>query len=491
MTIRIHHRPEDLEGLHRLALRLINADSHEDLLNAVAEEAMRILVADRGLLLLSRSEGEDPQVVRSWGKQSGNHDVSKAVLDRVMSHGEPLLIEDALADEKLAIRESVQRLEIRSVLAAPLRFGGEICGALYLETTPDLRIYADEEFDIFNRILELSSRALEANTKKLLLEQRSSLLERDLRARYRFPGIVTSHGAMLAVLETLGSVAATNLAILIQGESGTGKELLARAVYVNSRRNELPFQVINCAAIAPTLIESELFGHVKGAFTGATQDKKGLIAEVDGGTVFLDEVGELPIELQSKLLRTLQFGEVQRVGSARAETVDIRFVAATNKRLDQEVEAKRFREDLYFRLNAVVLEIPPLRDRREDILLLFQHFLRRECEVQERELPEVAEQVRVALAEFSWPGNVRQLENETFRALAMAGQERRIEFRHLSRQLRGHRVEVTALEPLAEVERKVVREHLRRANGNKSLAARTLGLSREGLRKKLNRWEKV
>ena len=486
--ITVIHRPEDLEGLHRLALRLINAESHDDLLNAVAEEAMAILSADRGLLLLSMAKGEEPQVVRSWGAHPTNDDVSRAVLDKVMQHGEPLLIQDAQQDEQLAMQESVQRLDIRSVLAAPLRFEGEVRGALYLEATPDRRIYAEEELDIFGRILDLSSRALEANTKRLLLERRSSLLERDLRARYKFPGIVTSDGDMLAVLETLGSVASTDLTILIQGESGTGKELLARAVYVNSKRSHQPFQVINCAAIAPTLIESELFGHVKGAFTGATQDKKGLIAEVKGGTVFLDEVGELPVELQSKLLRTLQFGEVQRVGSARAELVDVRFVAATNKQLEQEVAAKRFREDLYFRLNGVMLEIPPLRDRREDILLLFHHFLACKCSDEGREPPIVGRKARLALSEFEWPGNVRQLENEAFRALAMASQEKQIEVHHLSRQLRGNRVGEAPLESLGEVEHRVVEEHLRRANGNKSQAARTLGLSREGLRKKLARW---
>lgn len=490
MTVKINHRPEDLEGLHRLALKLINADDHERLLNAVAEEAMRILRADRGLLLLRRDSDDEPQVVRSWGSEPGNQAISRAVLRRVMDNGEPVLIPDAQEDQELAVRESVQRLGVRSVLAAPLLFEDQVRGALYLESTPDLRLYAEEEFDIFSRILELSSRALEASTKRLLLEQRTSMLERDLRARYKFPGIITSHDGMLSVLETLGTVAATELPILIQGESGTGKELLARAAHVNSKRSTRTLQVINCAAIAPTLIESELFGHVKGAFTGASRDKKGLLAAADGGTVFLDEIAELPNELQSKLLRTLQFGEVQPVGSARSLVVDVRFVAATNKQLEQEVAAGRFRGDLFFRLNAVVLEVPPLRERRGDIPLLFHHFLKRECSRQDLDEPALEDGVEDALVRFRWPGNVRQLENEAFRALALAGEGRVIRLSHLSPALREDAADEPALRPLAELERRAVYEHLRRAKGNKSQAARTLGISREGLRKKLARWDK-
>ncbi len=487
--VKIHHRPKDLEGLYQLALRLVKAQSHEELLTAIAEETMKTLRADRGFLLLGAS-GETPRVVRSWGGEAEDDDMSRTIIDHVMEQGEPILIQDALEDDQFSGQESVQRLGIRAVLAAPLKFGEEVRGAFYLETTPDLRIYAEEELDLFQRILDLASEALESVTRRLMLEQRSTALERDLRARHQFSGIVTSHSTMFQVLETLGQVATTELPILIQGESGTGKELLARAVYVNSRRSENAFQTINCAAISPTLIESELFGHVKGAFTGAVQDKRGMIAEADGGTVFLDEVGELPLDLQAKLLRTLQFGEVQRVGSARPEMVNVRFVAATNKVLADEVAAKRFREDLYFRLNAVLLEIPPLRERREDILLLFEHFVRRECERYEWPVPKVADGVRRALAEYSWPGNVRQLENETHRMLALSARNGEVTPQHLSRQLRHAGGIEDNLPTLEEMEKRVVESHLRAAQGNKSKAARTLGISREGLRKKLARWAK-
>ena len=490
MKVKLHHRPQDLEGLHRLALRLINADGHEDLLDAVAEEAMQILTADRGLLLLAGDQGGEMTVVRSWGSQPEDNDISRSLLQRVLEGGEPILVPDAQEDAQLAAHESIQRLGVRSVLAAPLVYEGQVRGALYLESTPDLRLYAEEELDIFGRILDLSSRALEANTRQLMLEQRTSMLERDLRSRYRFPGILTAHDGMMSVLETLGTIASTDLPVLIQGESGTGKELLARAVHVNSPFRRQTLQVINCAAIAPTLIESELFGHVRGAFTGASRDKKGLLVEADGGTVFLDEIGELPIELQSKLLRTLQFGEVQPVGSARSVEVKVRFVAATNKRLEDEIRAKRFREDLYFRLNAVVLDVPPLRERPQDIPLLFNHFLRRECEANDREQPDVDPATERALLDYAWPGNVRQLENEAFRALAMAAGEARIEPRHLSPTVAGDRRHESSLQPLAELERAAVEEHLRAAGGNKSQAARTLGISREGLRKKLARWRR-
>jgi transcriptional regulator with PAS, ATPase and Fis domain len=297
---------------------------------------------------------------------------------------------------------------------------------------------------------------------------------------------------MVSLLRTLTRVAETDLPVLIQGETGTGKELVARALYRRSARSSGPFVVLNCAAIPANLIESELFGHVRGAFTGAYQDRLGLIGAANRGTLFLDEIGEMPLELQPRLLRVLQSGDFNRLGSVRPERVDVRVVAATNRDLEREVEEGRFRSDLYFRLSSITLKIPPLRERPQDIHLLVDHFLRVYAGRQAREAPRLSRECLATLSSYAFPGNVRELEGEMARLVAISTPDEEVVAGALNdRILRRTGAAASAAQvlpmSLAEMEKKLILAVLEHTAGNRTRAAEILGISREGLRTKMQR----
>jgi transcriptional regulator with GAF, ATPase, and Fis domain len=483
----------DLEALYELAAELLQLEDYDQMLDVLVRRSLDLLRAERGFLVLKRGEtGElDFRVVRNWNAEElseGREPVSRSIVAEALRLGKPLLVEDALGDPRFSSHESVQDLGLRTVLAAPLIAEGRPVGALYLESRSAERLFEPQDLELFTRVLVLASRALAACAKRLGLEQRASLLEKDLLARYDFAGIVTRDAAFLKLLQTVAQVAGSDLPVLVQGPSGSGKELVSRALHLNSPRARGPFLTLNCGAISPQLLESELFGHVKGAFTGAVADRVGMIPQAGGGTLFLDEVGELPRELQVKLLRTLQFGEVQPVGSARPQSVNVRFVAATNRDLEQEVREGRFREDLLYRLNAITLHLPPLKERPDDILPLFQHFLGQAARRAGREAPKAGAELERALQAYGWPGNVRELENEAGRLLALTPPGLPLSVERLSRRItQAVLAEQESLLSLEEREREVIALHLRLAGGNRSQAARSLGISREGLRTKMKR----
>ncbi len=483
---------EKQDALVSLAIELLKLDDYDLMLDAVVRYSLSILRGERGFLVMKKGEGLDFKVVRNWSRDEleGEGDaVSRSIIGKVLRHGEPMLVEDAMSDDRFSKTESILRKGIRSVLAAPLEVEGKLAGALYLESRSIAHLFGREELKLFRRILEISSRALESCMRRILLEQRNSLLERDLLDRYNFPGILTRDPEFLRVLETVAQIAPSDLPVLVQGPTGTGKELIVRAIHLNSTRASRPYVTVNCGAVSPSLLESELFGHLRGSFTGASRDKTGLIPAAHTGTVFLDEVGELPKELQVKLLRTLQFGEVQPVGASRPETVDVRFIAATNRDLEAEVEAGEFREDLYYRLNAITLELPSLKARPGDILLLFHHFVKSAAEGSGRSIPQVTPHLEQVLQDYSWPGNIRDLENEAKRLVAITPDGVPLTVEHLSKRITNSTESpVEALASLAEVERRQIELHLSEASGNRTQAATTLGLSREGLRKKMKRF---
>jgi two-component system response regulator HydG len=297
---------------------------------------------------------------------------------------------------------------------------------------------------------------------------------------------------MQVIYKLIEDVAPTDATVLIQGESGTGKELVARAIHGNSFRKNKPFVVINCSAYPSTLLESELFGHEKGAFTGAVRQKPGRFEQADGGTVFLDEIGEINASAQIKLLRVLQSQQFERIGGEQKLKVDIRILAATNKNLLDEVKNSSFREDLFYRLNVIPINLPPLRERRNDIPLLSQYFLDRFCEEQNKEIKAFSSEAMRMLLDYSWPGNVRELENTIEHAVVLA-KEDMIQVSDIPKGLRDESISAPAKsnKTILENEKKLLQDVLEECGWNKKEAARRLGISRSALYGKLRRYKIV
>jgi DNA-binding NtrC family response regulator len=337
--------------------------------------------------------------------------------------------------------------------------------------------------------------AVERALKERLLRHEVDRLREEVAERYRFQNIIGRSPQMQEVFDLIRRVADSPVSVLITGESGTGKELVARALHFNSQRSNHPFMAVNCAAIPGELLESELFGYRKGAFTDAQQDRTGLIVEADGGTVFLDEVAELSPQLQAKLLRVLQEREVKPLGSARSVPIDVRFVSATNRLLDQLLKTGEFREDLYYRLNVVQIAIPPLRDRQEDILPLVSHLLHQAARRAAKDINGIAPQAAKALLAYKWPGNVRELENVIERAVALS-QTPQIERCDLPPALLERRstdvLSAAAAQNMtvADLEREYILQVLEEEEWNKSRAAQRLGLDRKTLYRKLEEYRR-
>ena len=334
-------------------------------------------------------------------------------------------------------------------------------------------------------------RVTERAVREAALRREINRLRREVHKEYSFHQILGKSKPMREVFDLIRRVADSPTNVLITGESGTGKELVAKAIHYNSERRDAPFVPVNCAAIPETLLESELFGHVKGAFTDAKTDKRGLFEEAQKGTIFLDEISELPLTLQAKLLRAIQEREVRRVGATRAVPVDVRIIAATNLMLAEEVTAKRFREDLFYRLNVIEIRLPPLRERKEDIPLLVEAFLRKCAEASHKELRGMTESALALLMDYPWPGNVRELENVIERAVTLARGEKIVP-EDLPPNIQGARGErkvineaVERILPLKEVEKEYILRILETTGGNKYQAAQALGIDRKTLYRKL------
>jgi len=468
----------------------------------VLDAAVELTGAERGYLVLQDRSGQ-PRARAVRGLVHGADFVapsanaaldqlahSRSIVARVLATGRALSTVDAARDERLSSAASVHQLALRSVLAVPLRLQGELRGALYLEDRQRPFAFGDPETALLTDLAELAGHALD--NLALAAAERRARMRLEI-ARARLARTVQAQAAELSSLRTPdqapaahGIVACSPRMQRARGESGTGKELMARAIHRASPRRSGPFISENCGAIPEPLLESTLFGHVKGAFTGADRRRHGLFELADGGTLLLDEIGEMPAAMQVRLLRVLQDGEVRPVGSERSRHVDVRVVAATHRDLEAMVRARTFREDLYYRLSVVTVDLPPLRERPEDLAplveaLLAKHGGGRPVRIDPSTLD--------ALTRCRFPGNVRQLENEIRRALALCGET--IGLEHLSASLFGG--EAAPADPLdmrAQVdalERRLIRRALEESAGNQTRAARLLGVSRFGLQKMMRR----
>ncbi len=471
---------------------------------ALVSAAIELVAADRGFLVERTPLGEF--VVRAAVPSTrGAEEVpSRSVVARALEAGGPLSTMDALEDERLRQAGSVHALALRSVLAVPMPRLAHATGGsewvLYLDDRLRPAAFDATDCALLSDLADIGAIALEG----ALELRKSRRAERSLRALRRslegqvevqreelrvrraedVQGLVVESAKMKAVMDLVRRVAPSDLPVLVQGESGVGKERIARALHDESHRSTGPFVAESCAALPETLLESVLFGHEKGAFSGAVQRHRGLFELADGGTLFLDEIGEMGAAMQAKLLRVLQQGELRRVGGERVVKVDVRVVGAGRAVLSDAVEAGRFREDLYYRLAVVTIEVPPLRERVEDIAPLVRHLLDRHG----RSDLGIAPAAMSALCARSWPGNVRELESELLRAMLVCGD--RLEVDHLG--------EAPTLAPsndgtldlrthLDALETQLIRAALTRTEGNQTKAAKLLGVSRYGLQKKLKR----
>jgi Nif-specific regulatory protein len=416
----------DLNTLLKISAAINAARNLAALAARLLELICEAVPAETGALLLLDEEGEVGDEFGStfaWERKPGEGNevrVSRTIARQVASEGVALLSNDALEGPDFSEAASLVAARTRSLLAVPLTASGATLGVIYLATGDPIAWFDEDHLQLVTAVAAVASSAIERLRRVEWLERENLRLREELDLGHNMIG---ESQRMREVYQLIARVAPTDSTVLIRGESGTGKELAARAIHQNSARADSPFVAINCAALTETLLESELFGHEKGAFTGAIVQKKGKLEIAQGGALFLDEIGEMPLSQQAKLLRVLQEREFERVGGARTLKADIRVIAATNRDLETAIKQGAFRQDLYYRLNVVTLTLPPLRERQADSPLLAYYFVARyaaKCKRQARGLSPAA---RAALLAYDWPGNVRELENAIERAVVLGSDE--------------------------------------------------------------------
>jgi transcriptional regulator with GAF, ATPase, and Fis domain len=475
-----------------------------EVIEATVKATFELLPRATHVAVLLRSESDKDRFALAVSRQrdgtAATQDpvrASRSVLRRVL--GDRAAVLTANAQEELSSSESIMGGQILSMIAVPLWRGDDIIGLIQADNRFSAGMFHEADLDT---VLLLGAQAALAVDNATMFQRIRATAEgargenaylKRREQKIKFDNIIGDSPAMKAVLSQLERVIDTRATVCIEGETGTGKELIASAIHYQSSRRDKMFVAQNCAALPENLLESELFGHKRGAFTSADSDKKGLFEIADGGTLFLDEMGEMPMSLQAKLLRVLQEGTIRAVGATSEKQVDVRIICATNRDLAAEVEKGRFRQDLYYRLMVFPIKLPPLRDRREDLPALAAHFLKRYAEEYRVELPGFSQDALDALASYNWPGNIRELENEIQRLVIQAEPGHWIEVTDLSPRLRKIEGTITRIAPqkgtlkemMDQVERWLIAEALRDHGGNKTKTAAALGITREGLHKKL------
>ncbi|MFB3132612.1 MAG: sigma-54 interaction domain-containing protein, partial [Rhodothermales bacterium] len=403
---------DPLRALSEIALAINTLQEPNALLEKVLEIAMETLEAERGFILLTsdeRPEGFDVTIRRNFTEEQLGDVVrlSTSVVYEVLRSGEPVLIYEALEDDRFGGAESIVLQQIQSIACVPLRLKDRQVGAIYLDSLTKRGRFTRDHLPFLNAFANQAAIAIENAQLYQALREENGQLRTEIQRLYGFDEIIGQSPRMRDVFEIMSRVIDSDATVLIEGESGTGKELVARAIHYNGHRKDKPFVAIFCGALSDELLESELFGHKKGAFTGATTDKKGLFEAATDGAIFLDEVGDLSPRLQMALLRVLQEGEIKRVGETHVRKVDVRVISATNRRLEDLVQDGSFREDLLYRLNTISVTVPPLRHRRSDIPLLAHHFLDKYAVRRRSHIRGFTPEAVEALRTYAWPGNVR------------------------------------------------------------------------------------
>jgi len=430
------------------------------------------------------------KLLGGWGYDVSEADDGSSAIDAVNQRAFDLILMD-IRMLKVSGIEALEQIKIINP-AIPV-----IIMTAYASVETAVDTLKKGAYDYLTKPLDFDELQITINraTEHNRLKKENEYLKERLGQKFDTQNMIGRSPLMVKLLDTVAQVAATEATVLITGKSGTGKEMIANALHYNSQRKDAPFIKINCAALTESLLESELFGHEKGAFTGADKRREGKFRQADGGSIFLDEVSEMSPAMQVKLLRVLQEREITRVGGAEVIAINVRVIAASNKDLKKEMEQKRFREDLFYRLNVVALHVPPLHDRKEDIPLLAQHFLEMFATKNKKNIKGFTPQSMEKLVKYAWQGNVRELMNAVERAVVLSRAEY-IDAEELALLMADspnasgiEQLTVPENMPLDEVEKRSILEAISACSGNKSEAARRLGITRKTLRKKLDKYE--
>ena len=489
----VNDKIEELSLLFDISQILDSSLDLRDVLGPVLKVIAKHKGIIRGSLTLLNRETGEISTEAAYGlsasqQRKGRYRIGEGVIGRVVQTGKPAIVprvseEPAFLNRTGAISPEESR-EV-SFVSVPIKLEKKVIGALSADKPYSPHSYLEEDARLFSIIASLISQAVRLRQKaqeerQRLIEENSRLVA-ELQDRFKPSNIIGNSRAMQEVYDLIAQVSKSDATVLIRGESGTGKELVAHAIHYNSLRAGKPLIKVNCAALPETVIESELFGHEKGAFTGAISLRKGRFELADGGTLFLDEIGDLSPATQIKLLRVLQEREFERVGGVSTIKVDVRLIAATNRDLEELVGQGKFRQDLYYRLNVFPIHIPPLRERKTDILLLADHFVEKYSLANHKDVRRISTPAIDMLMVYHWPGNVRELENCVERAVLLSKDDV-IHGHHLPPTLQTAEASGTAFAgrletTLAEVERELILDALKSARGNMGKAARLLGVS--------------
>jgi transcriptional regulator with GAF, ATPase, and Fis domain len=501
---RSQHRLEKLEMLTSITRAMNSTLNLNELLSNIVDSTIELAAMDRGFLMLENKSGEmEFRIARDREQQNlGENDfeVSHTIIREVAEKGQPLFISDLDKNGRFKDQKSVLDLQLKTAVCLPLILDQKVIGEIYTDTSRLSIEIEKEDMPIFSAFAAQAAIAIEnARLHGELILSRENLarenleLRAELSEKYEFSGIIGKSKSMQEIFATIRKIAPFDTTVLIHGATGTGKELIARAIHFNGPRKTNQLVTINCGAMPAELLESELFGHKKGSFTGASSDKAGLFETASGGTLFLDEIGDMPMPLQVKLLRALQEGEIRRIGENTFREIDVRVIAATNRDLSEDIEAGRFRQDLYYRLNVVPISIPPLSERRDDILPLTLHFLKKYASKMKKGNLEISPEAMKLILNNPWQGNVRELENTIERALALCGNSTVLVPEHFHQLAGGVSAAAGASgnslkEKMRSVEKKFIEEALEEAEGKVIKAAELLKVTRQHLHNKIKQY---
>jgi Nif-specific regulatory protein len=489
-----------LESLIELAQILGQQSDYEEVLRLIVEKASKLVNSDSALVMMINPKTRNTIKTIFAESSSGdeqNHFVHTNICGWVILNNSSLLSSDIKSDNRFR-KKLFEKINAKSALCVPFRVENIIIGTLLLLNYESKHSFSETDLSLIEKYASIASPFLHC-TQAIAEYFISPLPKKILLGKYGILGLLGKSEKFIELLQSIEAAARCDVRILLEGESGTGKELVARAVHNLSSRSDNKFVAIDCGAIQPNLVESELFGHIKGAFTGASMDRKGLFEEANGGTLFMDEINNLPVDMQAKLLRVLQDEEIRPVGSNLTRKVNVRIITASSSSLQKLVADNKFREDLYYRLNVYPIHVPPLKDRIEDIPLLAEHFLKKFSAEQKKTINGFHEEVTDYLKQRHWAGNIRELENFIQRLVTLTTKNQKIidrkilpaefqkELKKLKKDSQVITVSKSLSESLLDYEEQLISTALKNCNWNQSKASRLLNISEHDIRYKMKK----